>query len=356
MSGNSGRRGNVALLAGSILVALLLAEGVLRIFPTWFIYASMRNVVQRDCTRPHPTIQFVNRENYQGVFSNREFRTTIKINSKGLRDKEYSYAKPADRKRCLALGDSFVFGWGVEAEQAVPKLMEAKLPGVDVINAGCSGWNTEQELLFLEEEGVRYDPDVVLLFFCENDPYENFFHYTFTEGKLALVGPPGGALQGVRRWLARRSALWNLLRQAAGSPVEEWGPDVLAPGKPLWEQEEKYLADLHDFCLSHPIHLAIVYVPYKGKKGQPRHGGWFASLKSTCERLRIPLVDLVPVMSGADQKQPVFFRFDDHWNSHGHQVAGRVLLRFLRDEGWLEPGMSEPGDSHRVSSEPRGDR
>ena len=64
----------------------------------------------------------------------------MRINSRGLRDREYPYAKPAGRKRCLLLGDSYVFGWGVEANETAAKVMEARLAGVEVINGGCPGW------------------------------------------------------------------------------------------------------------------------------------------------------------------------------------------------------------------------
>src|SRR5687768_52881 len=77
------------LVAGvATLAALLLVEIYLQLFPIPYVYMRMRNLVHQYCTRPHPTIQFVNREGFVGPFNNREFRTTIRINSKGLRDRE----------------------------------------------------------------------------------------------------------------------------------------------------------------------------------------------------------------------------------------------------------------------------
>jgi hypothetical protein len=293
----------------------------------------MRNVVQRDCTRPHPSIDFVNRENYVGSFSNREFHTHVRINSKGLRDREYSYERIPSRPRCLVLGDSFVFGWGVEADESVSKLVEARLHGVEVINAGCSGWSTRQELLFFEEEGIRYRPDVVLLFFCENDPDENPVRYAFAGGRLTYAGIREDSSWGLRGWFVRHSALFNLFREASGASVDNLPQG--APGVSLWGLEEEYLRSFHTFCDSHAAAAALVYVPHKNRRGLPRHGSYFQELEAFCRRDALPFIDLVPAM--AEERKPVFFRLDDHWNTHGHEVAARVVARFLRESGWIDP-------------------
>jgi hypothetical protein len=322
----------VALLAGSVLAMLALAEGFARVFPDWFVYASMRNVVQRECTRPEPEIEFVNREGYSGSFVNREFRTLVRINSKGLRDREYPYERTPGRPRCLFLGDSFVFGWGVAAEESVAKRVEERLPGVEVIGAACSGWSSRQEVLFLEKEAIRYRPDAVLLFFCENDPYENVLHYTFVDGHLSYAGIPQGRGRELVRWFIRHSALFNLVREAAGSSVEEF-PGI-GSADSLWGIEEGYLREFHAFLEARGVRPAVVYVPNKNRRGLARHGSYFKPLDDFCRSEGLPLVDLVPAMS--DEKKPVFYRLDDHWNPHGHEVAARVVSRFLRDSDFLE--------------------
>ena len=56
-----------------------------------------------------------------------EFTTKVLINSKGLRDREYKYAKPPGTRRILCLGDSFKLGYGVEADQTFAKVLERLL-------------------------------------------------------------------------------------------------------------------------------------------------------------------------------------------------------------------------------------
>ena len=48
------------------------------------------------------------------------------------------------------LGDSTVFGWGVDDGQTVADGLAAALPGVEVLNAGQPGYSTVQAARLLE--------------------------------------------------------------------------------------------------------------------------------------------------------------------------------------------------------------
>jgi len=101
------------------------------------------------------------------------FKTRFITNSRGMRDREY----PLDKRtnlRILALGDSFTEGWGVEEEQAYPKVLERQfLQGVEVWNLGVVGYSTDQELQQLRHMIGEVHPDIVILGFYENDIADN---------------------------------------------------------------------------------------------------------------------------------------------------------------------------------------
>jgi hypothetical protein len=101
------------------------------------------------------------------------FDQPLSINSRGLRDREYSLLKPADTIRILVLGDSYTWGYGVGNKQVYTEVMEDELlkgTSCQVINCGVSGWGTDQQYLFLKNEGFAYQPDIVVLsFFFGND-------------------------------------------------------------------------------------------------------------------------------------------------------------------------------------------
>ena len=97
-------------------------------------------------------------------------------NSLGFRDRrEYSLTKAPGTIRILVLGDSVTFGHGALYETSYPYLLEQRLrewrPDVkwEVWNLGVPGYNTAQELAYLDQVGERYAPDLVVVGFFTND-------------------------------------------------------------------------------------------------------------------------------------------------------------------------------------------
>ncbi len=93
-----------------------------------------------------------------------EYKALYKINAKGLRDNEYSYDKESGEFRIVCLGDSITFGWGVNAKERFTDILENYFTNVSVINMGVQGYGIDQELLFLMQKGVKYKPDLILIY------------------------------------------------------------------------------------------------------------------------------------------------------------------------------------------------
>jgi hypothetical protein len=139
--------------------------------------------------------------NYRGFHHTASFTTRLQTNSHGLRDVEHDWEKPDGVKRILALGDSFVMGHGVEFDQmfaAVAEramLTECPTPRTEIIKAGVGGWGPRNQLAFLRKQGLRYQPDhILLVFYVGND--------------FGDAGAP------------RQYALWNGLRVRAADAVD----------------------------------------------------------------------------------------------------------------------------------------
>lgn len=109
---------------------------------------------------------------YDGWFAG----VPVKINGLGFRDRrEYSLTKAPGTFRILVLGDSVTFGHGTLDTTTYPFLLEQRLkawrPDVnwEVWNLGVPGYNTGQELAYLNEVGPKYQPDLVVIGFFPND-------------------------------------------------------------------------------------------------------------------------------------------------------------------------------------------
>ncbi len=129
---------------------------------------------------PHPTLGWRNIPGVTGWEScYGECRVKVHINSLGLRDVEMPYEKPPDVRRILFLGDSMTAGMQVTLEETFVKQAEAYLhaQGYDswqTVNTAVNGYGTDNELVFYREEGVKYEPDVVVLaVYLANDIYNN---------------------------------------------------------------------------------------------------------------------------------------------------------------------------------------
>lgn len=100
----------------------------------------------------------------------------ITINSDGFRDKEYRLRKDSGVYRIEVIGDSVTFAKFVQLEDSLPKKIESRLAldcprkSFEVLNMGTEGYNSIQELEFLKTKGLKYNPDLVIIYYCFNDP------------------------------------------------------------------------------------------------------------------------------------------------------------------------------------------
>jgi len=106
----------------------------------------------------------------------------IKINSDGFRDREFSIEKPNNTFRFVALGDSITFGQGVNLSYSFPKVLESLLNSnsnkdtskYEILNLGIPGFNTKEEVNFLEYKGLKYKPNSVIITYVCDDIEDSF--------------------------------------------------------------------------------------------------------------------------------------------------------------------------------------
>ena len=92
------------------------------------------------------------------------------FNASGFRDVDHAVEKPPGIKRIVVLGDSVTNGYGVEWERVFSHILQSQLGGqIEIINIAAGGLNTPQEVHLFEQEGLAYNPDLVILNFILND-------------------------------------------------------------------------------------------------------------------------------------------------------------------------------------------
>jgi len=126
----------------------------------------------------------------------------VRCNSRGLRDREHAFEKPAGVRRVVCVGDSYAWGQGVEDAETFASVLERALPAAETINLGVAGYTAVQELLLFEAEGVRYAPDWTVVLFCDNDLDSDFDDKELHRPRADLDANGGDALRIVNRPVA----------------------------------------------------------------------------------------------------------------------------------------------------------
>ncbi len=168
---------NLILLIISIISTIILIEISLRIVSPQKLYD--------ECLDPfHPNgngvdivlsdyAAWVNKPNYTRCMYQPDTnkKVYLKYNSKGLRlDKEINYTKNKNKKRIILLGDSFVNGNGLDQHETIAYKLQEKLGSSwEVLLLSSDGYGTDLEYILFKEEGLKYEPDIVILFFYPND-------------------------------------------------------------------------------------------------------------------------------------------------------------------------------------------
>jgi len=261
----------------------------------------------------------------------------------------------------------------------------------EVIDGSCGGWGTGQELLYLREQGLAYQPDLVLLaFFVGNDVGDNSLELQldgkadvaskpyYVEGKggsLELLVPSPPSQTGVDRvanTLRLHSTAYNFVETGV---LQKLGRDDLraawravdAPERPrlqgnlvfrerltddwrsAWKITEMLLGMVRDEASGHGARFGVVIVPTRGQVSDQAwrgvaggDGGRRAGLdrmfpneqlQKISGRLGTPLLDLVPPLRQAQDasQEALYYERDQHWTAAGHAVAAQAITRFATE-------------------------
>jgi hypothetical protein len=239
-----------------------------------------------------------------------------KHNSLGFRDIEFA---PGARPAMLFMGDSFVWGVDAEADERFTDLLRGRIPDLAIVNAGVSGFGTDQEYLLLQRIWPKIEPKVVVLIFCtandridnrsniRYDGYQKPYFVSTEDGALALRGQPvpkSRQLYFKEDWLVRH---WWLARAAVYAYME-----IRYPALSLSDPTERLVSRMREFVVTHGARL-------------------FVGLQSRDDKLiehlqteRIPFV----AFDGAEAYSDLY---GAHWTPNGHRLVADRLLKLLSE-------------------------
>lgn len=240
------------------------------------------------------------------------------INSGGFRDHEYSAAKAPDVFRIVILGDSIVWGHGLELADTFAKQLEHLLNEIsqqkfEVLNFGVSGYSTQQEVELYRVRASRYDPDLVIVGYCLND---------FEESSVE-----GDAFRHLYYDIFHKSYLYDHLRRViAGVSYNQFGYMSDAP-QAQFDLEEQFRL-LESYCDGR--RNAVVVFPVLADFDSYLYAVEHRRIHDALRGLDYMTLDLLDVYREYDAESLIQSDADrTHPNAFGMRLAAQATLDML---------------------------
>jgi hypothetical protein len=309
-----------ALLVMSSALAFGAAEGALRYLdPGWTIF------FPPICFRPdlfeqvpwgyrlHPSRTF---EHRHPPGSGRTVR--IRSNADGFRSgRDFHDGDP--RRRIVVLGDSLVFGEGVDESERFTEVMESASPAWRVDNLGMIGYGADLMLRAFDAVGRQTAPDAVIVAIYTDDVRRVSRYYSGVGFPIPRFVLEDGRLETIAY---PEPHLWDRTRFFQGILYLYWR---YTPA--TFRLNEAILDRFAELSREVRFKLGIVFLPDRqDDRDDRRRRVW---LGDYARARRVSYVDLTAaVQDGGGEK--LYLPNDSHWNADGHRLVAERLLEFIR--------------------------
>ena len=283
------------------------------------------------------------RPNRERVAVNEEFTERASTNSAGLRDDPIRARADFD-ERIVVLGDSMIFGHGVDDGESFPNQLQAVLResnrNVDVINAGIKGYGTDGafKLWTARLAPLGLEPDLVIFAIYSNDLHDNIGQplYSIEKGTLRPLDPTKnwiyflGDIERRTPEFFRNRILYGLvLSRFVGRDVYRILPNLNEAELIDWAARKALLQirDLAAIGEREGFRVLVLGVPYRD--GPPHFYDWLEPAAKNGVRFFDASLD--PMW--ATEKDRLFFATDYHFTSAGNRLLAEMVAEALRREG-----------------------
>jgi lysophospholipase L1-like esterase len=357
-------RARLTLAAAGLGIALVIAELGLRWMAPLgpeFILDGTTSFYDPSLFQEDPVLLTRLAPNARATIQTVEGTTEVRTNSLGLRGPDLG-PKTAGGLRVLALGDSFTLGLQVDGSATWPAHLSSDLSAhlgqvVEVLNAGVSGFGTEQSTIRMRELAEVTGADAaVLMIYLGNDLRDNARYRERREAQGHLpeippeVPPPPVLrhyLRDLARWsrLAAYGVMWSQTAAASTDPaLQEYRDEILpfvdsARLQALMPATGRALQGFASTCAQLRLSCIVALAP-------PAYGVHTERLPRTLSAFGledrtpaldapaaaitasvpagIPVIDLTPALRDA-RETALYLTFDPHWSAAGHAVAAAAL-------------------------------
>lgn len=250
--------------------------------------------------------------------SSRVAGATMTTNSFGMRDQQYTIAKPPGTWRIALLGKSHVLGEGVADDSTFEAMLERHLnatlpsgaPRIEILNFAVSGYHPLQQADLLESERVfEFAPDVVLYVGHASDLN------TIYDLENALIQSVPIPWDSMRSLLASAGA-------AKGQSPAQLERELLPHAPAALDFAYQRIVEL---TRAHGAIPAWAYVPLPLEHGDDR-----PFVTARARDAGFAVVDIPDMFIGHDESDLTIAPWDAHPNAAGHHIIADRLYDALQ--------------------------
>ena len=335
----------LATFVASLLGLVLVLPALLIALPLWGFSASVQAIAARQARRSvpweeliefEPEIGWKPRPNLRSSYADKNGdRCTAQTDDEG-----WPGARQIEESDVVVFGDSFAFGYGVDARDAYHSQGR---PGCRIKSVGCPGYNMVQSLLWMRRYADRLRGKSLVWFICmENDLAENLKPYNSASHTTPFLHTRKGTddwemfAEHVRPKPGhqRESGISNVILFAYLCTPCPYSDRVYTAARYLI-QEAKIL------CQSQAAHLAIFSIPYKKQLTEPGLRELRGHLRTPeafdpeypdkrlswiCGELGVPFIAGTAHLTITHYKER-----DGHWNQQGNRKVAEIIESYYRD-------------------------
>ena len=274
-------------------------------------------------------------------FARRWKESSVRLNTLGLREREFQLNKPDDTYRIVVIGDSFTFGQGIHERHRFTNLLQEHLREqtshykYEVLNFGRPGANTNHHIDLLREVALGTRPDFILLQWYVND-FEG-------RNKNRPEAIPLLPFRTHHSRLHQSSVLYYLINQQWSALQETIGVSgsydeymLQRFGDPRSSESQNSLLTLKDFierCKNGGTAVGIVLFPRLADLGKDYPFGFLHDrVLGLCSEEGINCLDLRPTFTlyGTDYRLLWVNSFDPHPGPLANRLAAERIMNAFR--------------------------
>jgi hypothetical protein len=358
---------NILILAASLCVAVIIVELTLPLLKIRNIeeavYQIRRPAVQGIYGAYHPQLHYTLQKNLHNVrlFYPGQLDYTLDTNAYGFCGQDWDLS--ASRKNVVILGDSFAFGWGVQWNQTLGKILEKKLQKIDpayqVINLAIPGWDIDTIIPCFELYKDLLKPVAVVYVFCPNDLLCGIKKISATEYDIEHHPQPDDEKNYQAMVARQQPGYWSwdkffrrsyvkayharVLRRLFDKRIKaslsmdkppagyDFSPPINAPAESTLDKEHK---DFFIYCLNRlqkdagNSHIYVIDTSDKSilyLNDKPDNRRWVLREFAEKNKQTFSFIDFESFVRKTPDGRKFYQDYDDHWSAAGHAAAADML-------------------------------